>query len=91
MTVMTMVVMTVPTCLSVCLSVCLSACLSVRCRAWTWTTTSRWTARAAGSDHSPLLAATLCPAAVAVARGNPARHCRCVRRPPPLLLLLVCA
>jgi hypothetical protein len=34
MTVMTMVVMTVPTCLSVCLSVCLPVCLSVRCRAY---------------------------------------------------------
>ena len=43
-------------------------------------------------NHShPVTTPTLCPAAVAVARGNPARHCRCVRRPPPLLLLLVCA
>jgi hypothetical protein len=58
-------------------------------------------AAAAGGDHfigalsttttpTPVTTATLCPAAVAVARGNPARHWRCVRRPLPLLLLLVC-
>ena len=56
---------------------------------------------AGGGDHfigalsttttpTPVTTATLCPAAVAVARGNPARHWRCVRRPLPLLLLLVC-
>ena len=66
MTVMTMVVMTVPTCLSVCLSVCLPVCLSVRCRAWTWTTTSRWTARAAGSERT-------------AAACDGLRHCYCCR------------